>query len=88
MISTAEIENFNKKFDVVSVFVEHDGKILLLHRQDHKPQGMVLPPNLRQPTREFLIHKLADNWPQTVSGSCSRLMNEVVSHYTPQYTFR
>ena len=39
MISKTEIKNFNKKFDVVSVFVEHDGKILLLHRQTHKPQG-------------------------------------------------
>ena len=39
MISRNKIENFNKKFDVVSVFIEHNGKILLLHRQDHKPQG-------------------------------------------------
>lgn len=39
MISRTEIDNFNKKFDVVSVFIEHDGEILLLHRQDHKPQG-------------------------------------------------
>ena len=39
MISRTKLENFNKKFDVVSVFIEHDGEILLLHRQDHKPQG-------------------------------------------------
>lgn len=39
MISTTEIENFKKKFDVVSVFIEHEGKVLFLHRQDHKPQG-------------------------------------------------
>lgn len=39
MISREEIENFNKKFDVVSVFIEHKGEILLLHRQDYKPQG-------------------------------------------------
>jgi len=39
MISREEIENFNKKFDVVSAFIEHNGEILLLHRQDHKPQG-------------------------------------------------
>lgn len=30
---------FNPKFDVVSCFLEHDGRILLLHRQDYKPQG-------------------------------------------------
>lgn len=39
MISQTEIPDFNKKFDVVSVFIEHEGEILLLHRQDHKPQG-------------------------------------------------
>lgn len=39
MISRTEFENFNKKFDVVSVFIEHKGEILLLHRQDNKPQG-------------------------------------------------
>lgn len=39
MISKKKIKNFNKEFDVVSVFLEHDGKILLLHRQDNKPQG-------------------------------------------------
>lgn len=39
MIFYNEPEKFNKKFDVVSVFVEHDGKLLLLLRQDHKPQG-------------------------------------------------
>jgi 8-oxo-dGTP pyrophosphatase MutT (NUDIX family) len=39
MISKIPPKNFNKKFDVVSAFIEHDGEILLLHRQDHKPQG-------------------------------------------------
>ena len=39
MISRTEIDGFTKKFDVVSVFIEHAGEILLLHRQDHKPQG-------------------------------------------------
>lgn len=39
MLSRTEIENFNKKFDVVSVFIEYDGEILMLHRHDHKPQG-------------------------------------------------
>jgi ADP-ribose pyrophosphatase len=32
-------KNFNPKFDVVSCFVEVGGEILLLHRQDNKPQG-------------------------------------------------
>ena len=39
MISRTEIQNFNKKFDVVSVFIDHGMDTLLLHRQDNKPQG-------------------------------------------------
>lgn len=32
-------EDFNSKFEVVSCYVEHDGDILLLHRNDAKPEG-------------------------------------------------
>lgn len=32
-------EDFNPRFEVSACFCEHDGAILLLHRQDHKPQG-------------------------------------------------
>ena len=39
MIYTQEPNNFNSKFEVVSCFLEYDKKILLLHRQNHKPQG-------------------------------------------------
>ncbi|MDR3558310.1 MAG: NUDIX domain-containing protein [Candidatus Pacebacteria bacterium] len=39
MISRDKPEKFKEKFEVVSCFIEHDSKILLLHRQDHKPQG-------------------------------------------------
>ena len=39
MIYKEQPEDFNSEFDVVSCFVEYDGEILLLHRQDHKPQG-------------------------------------------------
>jgi 8-oxo-dGTP pyrophosphatase MutT (NUDIX family) len=39
MISRKQIPDFKKKFDVVSVFIEHENHTLLLHRQDHKPQG-------------------------------------------------
>ncbi len=38
MISINPIENFNKKFEVVSLFTIYDGKILLLKRQKNKPQ--------------------------------------------------
>lgn len=32
-------ENFKPEFEVVSCFCEWNSKILLLYRQDHKPQG-------------------------------------------------
>ncbi|MBP6910067.1 NUDIX hydrolase [Patescibacteria group bacterium] len=38
MISQHKREGFSPKFEVVSCFLEHDGKILLLQRQLHKPQ--------------------------------------------------
>lgn len=39
MIYETEPDDFNPKMEIVSCFVEHEGKILLLHRQDNKPQG-------------------------------------------------
>jgi len=39
MIYKTEPENFISRFEIVSCHVEHDGKILILHRQNHKPQG-------------------------------------------------
>lgn len=32
-------DNFESKFEIVSCYVEHNGDILILHRQDHKPEG-------------------------------------------------
>jgi 8-oxo-dGTP diphosphatase len=39
MIYKERPQKFNPKFNVVSCFVEYNGEILLLHRQDHKPEG-------------------------------------------------
>jgi len=39
MIYKTEPANFVSRFEVVSCYVEHDGEILILHRQDHKPEG-------------------------------------------------
>ncbi len=39
MISRNKPENFTPKFEVVSCFVEYNDEILLLLRQDHKPEG-------------------------------------------------
>lgn len=32
-------DNFESKFEIVSCYVEHNGDILILHRQNHKPEG-------------------------------------------------
>jgi 8-oxo-dGTP pyrophosphatase MutT (NUDIX family) len=39
MIYSIEPQDFNPVFDVVSCFVICDGKIMLLHRAEHKPEG-------------------------------------------------
>jgi len=39
MIYKERPKNFNPKFEVVGCFMEYNGEILLLHRQDHKPEG-------------------------------------------------
>jgi 8-oxo-dGTP pyrophosphatase MutT (NUDIX family) len=42
MLFLSAPKQFNPKFDVVSCFFEYDGKILLLQRQDNKPEGGTL----------------------------------------------
>ena len=45
MISLNPIKNFNKRFDVVSLFIIYNSKILLLKRQKNKPhEGTWGPP--------------------------------------------
>ena len=39
MIYQEEPPDFKSRFEIVSCFMENNGEILLLHRQDHKPQG-------------------------------------------------
>ena len=39
MISKTPFEEFNKKFDVAGAFIECEGEILMLLRQDGEPQG-------------------------------------------------
>jgi 8-oxo-dGTP pyrophosphatase MutT (NUDIX family) len=39
MIYLTKPKGFNPRFEIVSCFAEYDGEILLLQRQDHKPQG-------------------------------------------------
>lgn len=39
MLYKEQPKNFTPKFEVVSCFVEYKDEILLLLRQDHKPEG-------------------------------------------------
>lgn len=39
MIHTEQPENFNHDLEVVACLVEHEGKFILLHRQDNKIHG-------------------------------------------------
>ncbi len=39
MIYHRRPENFDSRFEIVSCFFEYAGEILLLHRQDYKPEG-------------------------------------------------
>lgn len=39
MVYKEEPKNFTARFEVVSCYVEHDGEILILYRQDYKPEG-------------------------------------------------
>lgn len=39
MLSREDLPQFNPRFTVVGAIIEHEGEILLLHRQDHKPEG-------------------------------------------------
>ena len=39
MVYKEKPKQFNSKFEIVGCFCEFQDKILLLHRQDHKPQG-------------------------------------------------
>lgn len=39
MLYTKKPKSFAPRFEIVSLFLEHKGKILLLHRHAHKSQG-------------------------------------------------
>lgn len=39
MLYEQKPDDFNPKFEVVGTFVESEGEIILLLRQDHKPEG-------------------------------------------------
>ena len=62
MIFSQKPENFNPRFEVVSCFWEHDGKILLLHRQDHKSEGNTwgVPAGKKEPHEDIFTAMLRE----------------------------
>ncbi len=75
MITLTEPKGFCPKFEVVGCFVEYNGKILLLHRQDTKPQGN---------TWGVPAGKLERGESVTI-GICRELMEELQLQATPEY---
>ncbi|MDD5318307.1 MAG: NUDIX domain-containing protein [Candidatus Pacebacteria bacterium] len=74
MISKTEFENFKKKFDVVSVFIENNEEILLLHRQDHKPQGNIWA----------LVAGKVDNDEELADALVREIQEEIGLKFTPE----
>jgi 8-oxo-dGTP pyrophosphatase MutT (NUDIX family) len=65
MIFSEKPSDFNNQFSVVSCFVEVEDEILLLHRQDHKPQGGTwgIPAGKIQPgetMRQAMVRELSE----------------------------
>lgn len=67
MIYHEKPENFKPKFEVASCFIEHNGEILLLHRQDHKPQGNTwcLPAGKMDPGEDKATALVREAWEET-----------------------
>lgn len=65
MIYLDKPQNFNSQLEVVSCFIEHNDEILLLHRQDRKPEGNTwgVPAgkvNMGETTTETMIREIKE----------------------------
>ena len=67
IVFRTEPEGFAPSIEVVSCFVEHDGKILMLHRQDHKPQGGTwgVPAGKCDGDEALVVAMLRELWEET-----------------------
>jgi len=91
MIYHQEPENFKSAFEVSSCFLEHDGDILLLHRQDHKPQGNTwgLPAgkvDQRETALETIIREIREETGYESSKDMPTLSKTLFVRY-PEYDF-
>jgi len=84
-------EEFNPKFEVVSCYLEHDGEILLLHRQDHKSEGNrwgVPAGKIDEGESEFeaMIREVREETGQEISLDQLEYLSKVYVKY-PEYDF-
>ncbi len=91
MIYKERPQDFNPKFNVVSCFMEYDGKILLLHRQDYKPQGNTwgVPAGKVDAGEEILETMIREIWEETgfkLTSSQLSYFGKVFVKY-PDYDF-
>lgn len=86
MISSKKLENFNKKFDVVSLFVLVDEKILLLKRHENKPQaGLWGPPAGKVDERETLKQAIVR---ETFEEAGIKISENKLEHFAKEYFVR
>jgi len=91
MIYQEKPAKFNPKFEVVSCFVDCAGKILLLHRQDHKPEGNTwgVPAGKVDPGEEIvdtMLREIKEETGLTISSSQISYYSKVYVKF-PTYDF-
>lgn len=87
----SEPENFKPKFDVVGCFVQHDDKILFLHRQDSANQGNLwgIPGGKIEKSespKEAIIREVAEETGLDISSQPIQYLDKVYIRY-PNYDY-
>ena len=79
MISHTKPKSFDPKFEVVSCFFEHNGKILLLHREKHKqePNTWGVPAGKRN-SDENLIDAI---YREIYEETCNKINNVSLNYF-------
>ncbi len=91
MIYQEKPKDFNPVFSIVSCYVEHNGRILLLHRQSQKPEGnrWGLPAGKideGESELEAMIREIKEETGQEFSPEALEYLDKVYVKY-PEYHF-
>jgi 8-oxo-dGTP pyrophosphatase MutT (NUDIX family) len=91
MIYQEKPEDFNPIFSIVSCYVEHNGRILLLHRQSQKPEGnrWGLPAGKideGESELEAMVREIKEETGQEFSPKALEYLDKVYVKY-PEYHF-